>query len=311
MASIAPTAAPAPATFTADWLRLREPADHAARDAAAAAMGALGLAALRGTDAPRPSTPAAEARRVVDLGCGTGASLRYLAPRLGGEQHWQVFDQDEALLRAWPAAMADWARHAGHRLEVAGATLRIEGQGFCATAERHRLDLAHELGNVPLGSTDLLCATALIDLVSAGWLAELIGRARQTGVTLSLALMVDGRIEWDPAGAGDAEVALAFARHQGRDKGFGPALGAQAPEVASTLLANAGYTVMSARSDWLLHGGPLQAALIEGTAAAAIEQDPATAPATEAWRRLRTAAVGQTRLRVGHVDLIAVLPPGC
>lgn len=317
------TAFTAITSFTADWLRLREPADQAARDMAAAAMGERWLAALRGSDPPRPSMALAPVRRVVDLGCGTGASLRYLAPRLGGAQHWHVFDLDDALLQAWPAAMADWAGREGHRVEATSAALLIEGEGFSATVERHRLDLARDLDALPLGGTDLLCATALIDLVSQAWLADLIGRARQTVARLALSLIVDGRIEWDPAVAGDADVARSFARHQGRDKGFGPALGASAPEVASALLAKAGYTVMAARSDWLLQGGvpqggsqgglqggPLQAALIDGMAAAALEQEPAAAPVTDAWRRLRVAALERTRLRVGHVDVIAVPPPG-
>lgn len=314
-------------SFTADWLALREPADRAAREAADAAMGAAGLAALRGiggiggtggTGGPPlhgPTDSQSGARQVVDLGCGTGASLRHLAPRLGGMQHWRVFDHDDRLLQAWPAAMDEWARRHGHRVEASGAALRIEGAGFCATVERHRLDLARDLDTLALAGTDLLCATALIDLVSVRWFARLIGRARQAAARLSLALVVDGRIEWDPALEGDAGVARSFARHQGRDKGFGPALGAHAPAVAQDLLAQDGYTVMAARSDWWLKGGSppgaaLQAALIDGMAAAAREQDPADAPATEAWRRLRMAALERTGLRVGHVDMIAVPAPG-
>lgn len=307
--------------FTVDWLRLREPADRAARGAAVAALGEHGLSALRGNDGAQP--PPSGTRQVVDLGCGTGASLRDLAPRLGGAQHWRVFDHDASLLQAWPAAMGEWARREGHRFEAAGEALRIEAAGFSATVERHRLDLAHDLGALALDGTDLLCATALIDLVSARWLANLIGRARQAAARLSFTLMVDGRIEWDPALAGDAEVAQSFARHQGRDKGFGPALGAQAPAVAGELLAKAGYTAMSARSDWWLRGGvapkaqpqavpmtALMTALIDGMAGAALEQDPAAAPATEAWRRRRAAAAERTHLRVGHVDVIAVPPDG-
>jgi hypothetical protein len=252
---------------------------------------------------------------VVDLGCGTGASLRDLAPRLGGAQHWRVFDHDDSLLQAWPAAMGEWARGEGHQVEAAGEALRIEGARFSATVERHRLDLARDLDALALDGTDLLCATALIDLVSARWLSDLVGRARLAAGRLSFTLMVDGRIEWDPALAGDAEVAHSFARHQGRDKGFGRALGAQAPEAARDLLARAGYTVMAARSDWRLPGGVppsarLQAALIDGMATAALEQDPAAAGATEAWRRRRAAAVERTQLCVGHVDMIAVPPPG-
>ena len=63
--------------FAAAWLRLREPADAAARDAELVA----GFAA--------PSE-----RFVIDLGAGAGANLRYAAPRLGGVQHWTLVDHD-------------------------------------------------------------------------------------------------------------------------------------------------------------------------------------------------------------------------
>jgi SAM-dependent methyltransferase len=300
--------------FTADWLRLREPSDHAARDAAAAAACEAGHrwhAALRGAASPSAPKHAMPVMRVMDLGCGTGATLRYLAPRLGGAQHWHVCDHDEALLQAWPGTMAAWARSEGHRVDADGDTLRIGGQGFTATVERHRLDLAHlthALDALPLAETDLVCATALIDLVSRTWLADLIDHARRAAARLSLALVADGHIDWDPTLAGDAEVARTFARHQGRDKGFGPALGADAPAAACELLARAGYVVESTRSDWVLQGGPLQAALIDGMAAAVLEQDPDAAPLAATWRRLRVAALEGSRLRVGHVDIVAVPP---
>lgn len=293
-------------TFSADWLRLREPVDRVARAAAAAALGEDWQALPRRSDGsgPRPGG-ALSVLQVVDLGCGTGAALRDLAPRLGGPQRWRVFDHDEALLKAWPQALSEWAQPEGHRVDVRGDELRIEGRGFEARVERQAVDLARELDRVPLGDADLVCASALLDLVSREWLARLLERTRITGACLSFALVVDGRLEWDPALPGDDEVALAFARHQGRDKGFGPALGADAPATAMDLLQAAGYAVKQAHSDWQLRGGPLLAALIEGMARAAAEQAPDAAPAFAAWQQRRTAALERTGLRVGHVDLFA------
>ena len=71
--------------FTADWLRLREPADATARAPELVAPFARG--------ARRPL-------RIVDLASGTGANFRYLAPRLGEPQDWLLVDHDPALLAA-------------------------------------------------------------------------------------------------------------------------------------------------------------------------------------------------------------------
>ena len=84
-----------------------------------------------------------------------------------------------------------------------------------------------------------------------------------------LALDYDGRRECVPGEAGDAPALAAFNLHQRRDKGFGPALGPRAAEVAAAAFAARGFRVQRAPSDWWL--GPeeaaLQDALLRGWAA--------------------------------------------
>ncbi len=71
--------------FGAEWLALREPADHAARSAALTAA----VAAMLTTKSPL---------RVLDLACGAGSNLRYMLDRLAGPQEWLLADHDPALL---------------------------------------------------------------------------------------------------------------------------------------------------------------------------------------------------------------------
>jgi len=286
--------------FSADWLSLREPFDSAARaeaDAVAAFAGeSLG---------PAP-------RQVVDLACGTGANLRALAPRLGRSQHWRLVDHDAALLAALPGALQAWGQTCGYRVANGDAgALTISGPGFDATVHRHRLDLVQGLPGLPLPEGALLTASALLDLVSAHWLDALISHAGRARATLLFTLSVDGRVVWDPADADDAAVQAAFAAHQRRDKGFGPALGATAAAWLEARLATAGWRTQSAQSDWRIDGArapSMLQALIDGTAAAAKEQAPEAADAIRAWQWRRTAGRDATRLLVGHTDM-AARPP--
>ncbi|MCW5634349.1 MAG: glycosyltransferase [Rubrivivax sp.] len=232
--------------------RLREGADRAARDRDRCRPGPPAWPPpLRGRRGDRGTATRYRS------GCGTGAALRWLAPRLGGEQQWLLVDHDAALLRAVPAALERWARRQGHRVAArASAPLRLAGDGFAAAIQCCRLDLRQGLADLPLAAAEIVSASALLDLVSERWLDALIGQARRGAAVLSLSLVVDGRLEWQPALDGDDEVAAAFARHQRRDKGFGgPALGARAPAVARRALARAGYEVAAAHSDWLLPAG--------------------------------------------------------
>ena len=67
------------------WLRLREPADAAAR-------------ASDLVEPIRMRLPERGRAVIHDLGCGTGSMGRWLAPRLAGSQHWVLYDRDADLL---------------------------------------------------------------------------------------------------------------------------------------------------------------------------------------------------------------------
>jgi hypothetical protein len=293
------------ATFSADWLSLREPFDAAARDAAAGELRlASRLASLR-AGATRPL-------RVIDLACGTGANLRWLALRLGGEQQWLVVDHDADLLRCWPERLA--AVSGAHVGSDAGLhqPLPFAGPGCEASIVRQQLDLMVGLETLPWHAADLVTASALLDLVGTAWLHRLVVASAASRVALLMSLNVDGRHVWAPGDPVDATVGQLFAEHQQRDKGLGPALGAEAVAVLRQTLEAAGYRVFTAASDWWMDGGAdpqahaMQCALIGGMAAAACEQSSASAETVEAWRKRRLAAAAHSQLRVGHLDLLAL-----
>jgi SAM-dependent methyltransferase len=268
------------ATFDADWLQRRERFDRPARAVAASNLDLCQiLAPLR--------PPVGKPWRIIDLGCGTGASVRALSPLLPGPQQWLLVDRDAGLLAQAPST---------------------HGSATCRTM---CLDLASELHRLPFDGCTLLTASALLDLVGAAWLQSLVTACAAARVALVLALNVDGRWGWRPALRGDALARRLFAGHQRRDKGFGPALGPRAAAVAARVCGAAGYRVRSARSDWHLDAladpaaADMQRRLIDGITDAAIEQAPWHAAAVRDWRQRRVRAAARATLRVGHVDLVA------
>ncbi len=86
--------------FSAEWLALREPADHRARN-----RDLLGALARRFAGRDTLS--------VVDLGCGAGSNLRALAPALPRRQRWRLVDHDAALLGAARGRIAQWGDACG------------------------------------------------------------------------------------------------------------------------------------------------------------------------------------------------------
>lgn len=268
-------------SFSADWLTLREPADHAARVASLVTTLAVRLAA------PGAST------RAVDLAAGTGSNVRYLLPRLPTVTQWTVVDHDPALLVEATRRLAAHPHAHGHTFTTAQADL-------------------NDLAALPIDGAALVTASALLDLVSADWMRGFARRCREAGVHVLCTLSYDGRIEGDPADGLDARVRALVNAHQRTNKGFGGALGPEATDAAAAAFRAEGFDVTVAPSDWVLDASQaeLQRQLIAGWAGAARDIAPDEAGAINAWRDRRLAAVadGTSRLRVGHGDLLALTP---
>lgn len=260
--------------FSADWLALREPHDLRARNGALIAEVAALLKAL-------PSV------QIVDLACGTGATLRALTPHLQARQHWHLVDNDLGLLARAKA-------------------MPLPAQVTTAVTP---LDLDRDLEAALDGAVDLVVTSALLDLISEAWLERLSVEIATRAIPFYAALSYDGRVEIGPRDPQDAAVIAAVNAHQTTDKGFGPALGPAAAASAAAHFRRIGYAVTQRQSDWMI--GPqdcdMQDAVFAGWAGAACEIGASLAE-TASWltRRREHIKAGVSSLRVGHVDLLAV-----
>jgi hypothetical protein len=277
--------------FAPEWLRLREGADHRARNPRLLD----GLAAhFAGRD---PIT-------IVDLGAGLGSNLRAIAPVLAGHQRWILVDNDPTLLAGACDAIAAWADSArasalGIEASKAGRSLRVE-------LKRH--DLAADPAAWAALDADLVTAAALFDLVSEEWIERLVAALSRARLPIYAALTHDGNTAWKPAHPADATMTAAFERHFARDKGFGPSAGGRAPELLAGRLLAAGYKVERAPSPWRLAAADaaLVAALAEGWAEAVRETGNVSAATISDWFTARTG--GGIACTVGHEDLFAIPP---
>jgi hypothetical protein len=251
-----------------DWLVLREPADAAARSAELAERLARHL-------------PATGRLVVHDLGGGSGAMGRWLAPRLPCPQHWVVHDRDANLLELAMAAPAP-----------------------SVTVEARQSDVARLTAD-DLAGASVITASALLDLLTGHELGRVLRAC--AGPPLLLALTVVGRVTLRPAEPLDARIGAAFNAHQRR----GGRLGPDAVPAAIETLRGTGAEVLVRPSPWRLDAADadLTAEWLDGWVAAAREQEPALATLAGAHldRRLAEAAAGELAVTVDHADLL-VLP---
>ncbi len=286
--------------FRPDWLSLREPLDARSR---AASLAPIIAAALRGAGPPDITI------QVVDLGAGTGANLRYVAPLLGGPQGWIAADQDPSLLETMNLRMRDWAESMDAEVDEEGdGRITVRADLFECHISTVSIDLGTELDRLALPDGALVTASALLDLVSEDWLWRLARSSADRAAPVWFALSYDGRVECNPEEPEDLEVLNLFNRHQRTDKGFGPALGPGAARKAAEIFADHGYRTCSEPSDWRVGSDskPLQRALLDGWFRAACEVDPSRSSKFGEWRERRRAHIdnGRSEMIVGHVDVI-------
>jgi hypothetical protein len=245
---------------TVKWLELREPVDAAARSEELAELLARHL---------RPAGPLV----IHDLGGGSGAMGRWLAPRLRVPQRWVVHDRDERLLQ-----------FAAERFEV------------------RRSDITR-LTPDDLAGADLITASALLDMLTGNELVRMLRAC--AGLPMLLALTVTGHVALSPADPLDAPLGAASNAHQRRGGRLGPLA------VAAAVSELSGAEVVVRPSPWRLgaEDDGLLAEWLRGWVAAACEQEPALAARADAYRerRLAQAAAGELAVTVDHADLL-VLP---
>jgi hypothetical protein len=263
-----------------DWLVLRERADAAARSTELVERLAGRL-------------PASGGLVVHDLGGGSGAMARWLAPRLRGPQHWVVHDRDPGLLDIAVADVPDGA-----------------ADGTAVTVEARCSDITR-LTTADLAGADLVVASALLDMLTGDELAAMLGACAGAGCPVLIALTVVGRVRLTPAEPLDARIEAAFNAHQRRTTPAGRLLGPDAVDAAVEHLRGTGATVLVRPSPWRLGGAQrgLAGAWLAGWVGAACEQEPELVARADPYlaRRMAPAEAGRLHVRVDHADLL-VLP---
>ena len=266
--------------FSAEWLALREPVDHRSR--------ADELVPILREEWQRCGW-----ERIVDLGCGTGSNLRYLAPKLPGFQRWILVDHDARLL---------------DRVSIPNQNIRVTKVKGVLSQE----------GLVFVSEADVVTCAALLDLVDEIWLRKLVSACSLRRCAAYFVLSYDGTMKWSHPDRGnidanrdDLMIQSTINDHQQRRIATTKALGPTASLVTERLFKEAGYRTWRMSSQWRLGVDDRQLAhqLIDGWERAALEfhgQFDRQKRIREWAKRKRRLLQREFWLQIGHQDLLVM-----
>jgi hypothetical protein len=261
------------------WLAARVAADNAAR---AATVSTLIPELINYLIARMDSDATIE---IVDLGAGTGANQRWLAPRLPIRQRWLHLDHNPVISRSLPLAT---------ETVIIDESVESLGQ-LLARSE---------------GDRQLVTCSALLDVLTTEQIEAVCHAVIDSRVPAFFSLTVTGGLRLSPTHPHDQLLLAAFNDHQRRAGRAGP----EATTMTVELLRAADFAVATQETPWQLtaESGPAFVdQMLEERLAAAVAQVPALAASAAAWLELRRAqlAAGLLQVELDHCDILG-LPGG-
>jgi hypothetical protein len=219
---------------------------------------------------------------IIDLGAGTGANQRWLAPRLPLRQRWVHLDHDPAISRSLP---------------LPDDTLIIDDS----------VEALARLLSSRSGDRRLVTCSALLDVLTTAQVHAVCNAVIDNQVPALFSLSVTGDLNVMPANPDDQLLLDAFNDHQRRAGRAGPG----ATSLAGDAFRAGGFRVLCQETPWQLtasSGPAFVVQVLQERLDAAVAQDPTLAQVATRWLQLRRSqlAWGSLRIDLGHCDVLAL-----
>ena len=267
--------------FALDWLALREHEDFLARNSSI----------LKSVQKYFRSQ---KQLNILDIGCGTGATMRALLPNFNQQQIWTLLDADDKLLECAKFLNQSLLEETTNKMILK----------FC--------DLSKGFGYLH-ADYNLVTTTAFLDLVSESWIKEFILALKDQNLAFYCSITPTNNIFIEPKINLDDKVICAFNKHRYIDKGFGESLGGKVTDFTINVLNNSDFHVFQANKEWGCQNPDSEfrkvfySQLIEDIAKAVAETNLLESAKLEHWKRTRLSDIhnNQCKLWFEIVDFFA------
>ena len=264
--------------FDSAWLDTRYPFDLEARNREVESF-------------IRKSFPEGKNLRVLDLGAGNGANLRYFSSRWESLRHWTLLDHNPELMKvckSWVNAQDD-----------------LDLELNCREGSLSSFDEV-----VSSADFDLVMANALFDLTTQDEFELVSATLKEYELPLLFTLNYSG-MKFYPEDSFDQEVEVSYAKHMRQSGGKVEFMGERAGPAMAEMLLQQGATVVKGESYWHISPGDRQMlnykiGFIENALSDLYPEGPNAEKGKE-WleKRKNQLRQGNLTIKVSHWDLAA------
>jgi len=191
--------------------------------------------------------------RVLDIGSGLGANVRYYSRLFDCDQKWFLVEKSpERSLKA-PGAIKSWAKENGWKTNESE-------KGITVLMPHRRVQIEFKHGSfldrenmALLSGIDLVAANALLDLITEKQFEDLAGGLAVYRIPLLATLNYES-MSFSPCERKDTEFIAAYEGHMKRHRQSGRAMGPDAVRHVTGFSEKNGVSVLSGKSPWHIGG---------------------------------------------------------
>ncbi len=242
-----------------------------------------------------------ETINIIDLGSGSGANLKYLSPKIDGQQVWHLIERDKSLMN-----------HAEKTIELVKQT----NQAKLRSVHKIIADFTDKDLNV-FKETErrVFLANAVFDIIPlATFLTflDLLGSRPCNNVILYFTIHINEDLTIQPIHPLNQKYLSLFHQHMQRDQNGKRAMGPNTVREISNTLSQRGFLVKTADSSWdIKEDSSFLKSNFDFIICATRELlGPKEVGEWEEWVQFHLKAIdqGKSRLHVGHQDILAYWP---